>query len=290
MSTQPAEHGAARADLHTHSTASDGTLAPADLVRQASRRGLTILALTDHDTTSGLAEAIATGEELGVRVVPGIELSTDVSAGEVHMLGYGIDPGSESLQSALARYRHARRERAEKIVSRLRELGVDPPEGSVQASASDAALGRPHIARAMIAAGYVQTVSEAFDRFLGNDKPAYIASERKPTPAEAIALIRAAGGLPVHAHPFTSDDFPGSLPTLIDAGLAGIEVYYAEYTLDRRETLARIAAIHGLLATGGSDYHGEQFKQRRDLGSIDLPADVLQRFLQRLDNSTSPSR
>ncbi|MDQ3548097.1 MAG: PHP domain-containing protein [Chloroflexota bacterium] len=279
-----AEPGAARADLHTHSTASDGTLAPADLVRQASRRGLTILALTDHDTTGGLAEAIATGEELGIRVIPGIELSTDVSAGEVHMLGYGIDPGSESLQSALARYRQARLERAERIISRLRDLGVDLPEGSVQASASDAALGRPHIARAMIAAGYVQTVSEAFDRFLGNDKPAYIASERKPTPAEAIALIRAAGGLPVHAHPCTSDDFPGSLAALIEAGLAAIEVYYAEYTPDRRETLARVAASYGLLATGGSDYHGEQFKERRELGSVNLPADVLQRFLQRLDD------
>ena len=283
MSTQPAEPGAPCADLHTHSTASDGTLAPADLVRQASRRGLTVLALTDHDTTSGLAEAIATGESLGVRVIPGIELSTDVSAGEVHILGYGIDPDSKELQEALARYRQARLDRAERIVDRLRELGVDLPPGSVQASSGDASLGRPHIARAMIEAGYVQSVSEAFDRYLGNDMPAYIASERKPTPSEAIRLIRAAGGLPVHAHPFTSGRFPDSLPALTDAGLAGIEVYYAEYTPERREMLERIAAKHGLLATGGSDYHGEQFKERRDLGSVALPADVLHRFLSRIN-------
>lgn len=271
-----------RADLHTHSTASDGTLAPADLVTQASRRGLTILALTDHDTTAGLAEAIVAGEAHGVRVIPGIELSTDVSAGEIHVLGYGIDPASTTLQAALERYRAARLERAARIVARLRELGIHLPEGSVQASASDASLGRPHIARALVAAGHVQTVSEAFDRYLGNDKPAYIASERKPTPAEAIALIRSVGGLPVHAHPFTSNEFPNSLPGMIEAGLAGIEVYYAEYTHDRREALARIAAEHGLLATGGSDYHGEQFKERRALGSVDLPSEVLQRFLDRL--------
>lgn len=284
------EPGPARADLHTHSTASDGTLAPAVLVRQASRRGLTILALTDHDTTSGLAEAIATGAALGMRVIPGIELSTAVSAGEVHILGYGIDPQNQTLQQALTRYRQARRERAERIIARLHELGVDLPEGSVQASDNAASIGRPHIARAMIAAGYVQSVSEAFDRFLGNDKPAYIASERKPTPEEAIQLIRAASGLPVHAHPYTSDAFPESLPALARAGLAGIEVYYAEYTSEQRGVLAGIAAAHGLLATGGSDYHGEQFKERRDLGSVALPAEALQRFLQRLDGEPPRSR
>jgi 3',5'-nucleoside bisphosphate phosphatase len=283
LSTHPAESRAARADLHTHSTASDGTLAPADLVRQAHRRGLTVLGLTDHDTTSGLAEAIATGASLGVRVIPGIELSTDVTAGEVHMLGYGIDPESGALQLALASYRQARLDRAGRIVARLRDLGVDLPEGSVRASSGDASLGRPHIARAMIAAGYVQTVSEAFERFLGDGKPAYIASERKPTPTEAIALIRAAGGLPVHAHPFTSERFPESLRELVEAGLAGIEVYYAEYSPERRELLAHIAAEHRLLATGGSDYHGEQFKERRDLGSVELPATVLHAFLARLD-------
>jgi 3',5'-nucleoside bisphosphate phosphatase len=286
VNTQAAEAGTARADLHTHSTASDGTLAPADLVRQASRRGLSLIALTDHDTTSGLDEAIEAGAALGVRVILGIELSTDVTAGEVHMLGYGVDPRNDTLQQALARYRKSRLERAERIIARLRDLGVVLPEGSVQATSGDASLGRPHIARAMIAAGYVESVSDAFDRYLGNDKPAYVASERKPTPAEAIQLILAAGGLPVHAHPFTSDAFPDSLPELVSAGLAGIEVYYAEYPPERREGLARIAAEHGLLATGGSDYHGEQFKKRRELGSVSIPTAVIQRFLDRLDART----
>ncbi len=282
MSTQPAETGAARADLHTHSTASDGTLAPADLVRQAHRRGLTILALTDHDTTKGLAEAIATGEQLGVQVIPGIELSTDVEDGEVHILGYGIDPENATLQNTLARYRSARRERAGRIIARLRDFGVNLPDGSVQVTDDNAAVGRPHIARAMIELGHVGSISEAFDRYLGTGKPAYIASERKPTPIEAIALIRAAGGLPVHAHPFTSNEFPISLPGLIKAGLAGIEVFYGEYSLQQRTALAQIAMDHHVLMTGGSDYHGAQFKERRDLGSVEIPAEELRRFLQQI--------
>jgi predicted metal-dependent phosphoesterase TrpH len=290
LSKQPVESATARADLHTHSTASDGTLAPADLVRQAHRRGLSLIALTDHDTTRGLAEAIATGEAFDVRVIPGIELSTDVSDGEVHILGYGIVPGSQQLQSVLASYRKERAKRAGRIIDRLRDLGVDLPEGSVRASADDASVGRPHIARAMIEAGFVQSVSEAFDRYLGDGKPAYIASERKPTPLQAIRLIRAAGGLPVHAHPFTSMNFPGSLPELIDAGLAGIEVYYAEYTAEQQQELAGIAAEHGLLATGGSDYHGEQFKERRDLGSVDLPTAAVTQFLRQLDQPSTRSR
>ncbi|MDQ2683818.1 MAG: PHP domain-containing protein, partial [Chloroflexota bacterium] len=176
--TQLVEPGIARADLHTHSTASDGTLAPADLVRQAHRRGLPVIALTDHDSTAGLAEAMATGAEIGVRVIPGIELSTNVSAGEVHMLGYGIDPANETLQRALAGYRQARVERARRIIERLREEGVHLSADDILATADHASIGRPHIARAMIEAGYVSSVSEAFDRYIGNGKPAYVESER----------------------------------------------------------------------------------------------------------------
>jgi predicted metal-dependent phosphoesterase TrpH len=281
--TNLVEPGIARADLHTHSTASDGTLAPADLVRQAHRRGLSVIALTDHDTTAGLADAIVTGAEVGVRVIPGIELSTNVSDGEVHILGYGIDPADTVLQAALARYRQARVERAVRMIERLRGLGVELSEDAVLATADGASVGRPHIARAMIEAGYVTTVGDAFDRFIGNGKPAYIESERKPTPVEAIDLIQAAGGFAIHAHPYTSERFPGSLAELVAAGLAGIEVYYAEYTSDQHRELARIAAEYGILAAGGSDYHGERFKERRDLGTAPLPADVLDRFLQRLD-------
>ncbi|MGH9173148.1 MAG: PHP domain-containing protein [Vicinamibacterales bacterium] len=272
-----------RADLHTHSTASDGTLAPADLVRQAHRRGLAILALTDHDTTEGIAEAVRCGRELGVRVIAGIELSTDVTAGETHILGYGVDPDSRLLCETLASYRRARAERAERIVERLRDLGVELPVGSVRPSGANASVGRPHIARALVAAGHAISVADAFDRYLGEGKPAYIPTERKPTPPEAIQLVLAAGGLPVHAHPFTSDRFPDSLPELIEAGLAGIEVFYGEYTPEQRARLAQIARQHGLLATGGSDYHGERFKEGRELGSVDLPAGALRRFLTRLD-------
>lgn len=270
------------ADLHTHSTASDGTLTPAELVRQASRRGLTILALTDHDTTAGLAEAMSIGAEIGLHVIPGIEFSTDVTSGEVHILGYGIDPDSSALQATLEDYRRSRVERVDLMLARLRELGVDLPEGSVFTLAGDASLGRPHIARAMIAAGYVSSVTEAFDRYLAQGRPAYIDRERQPTPVEAIQVILAAGGLPVHAHPYSSGEFPLSLPALIDAGLVGIEVYYGEYSPRQRAQLAQIAVDHDLLATGGSDYHGEQFKAGRELGSVTLPAADLQRLLDRL--------
>lgn len=283
MRTLPDDRGSGvrRADLHTHSTASDGNLAPADLVRQASERGLSILALTDHDTTLGLADACRAGELRGVYVIRGIELSTDVPSGEIHILGYGIDPAHDELQSTIARLRDASLSRIDRMVARLAELGYRLPEGSVHPSADGASIGRPHVARAMIAAGYVASVGEAFDRFLGRGQPAYIKRERQQ-PAEAVALVRRAGGLPVLAHPGTVAELDVALPELINAGLAGLECYYGEYTDDQRRALAAVATQHGLLATGGSDYHGEGFRAGRELGGVDIPQAGLDRFLAAL--------
>jgi 3',5'-nucleoside bisphosphate phosphatase len=272
----------ARADLHTHSTASDGLLAPADLIRQASRRGLSILALTDHDTTAGLDEATATGDDPGIRVIPGIELSCDVPSGETHLLGYGIDWRHDELQSQLEQLREARRTRLSSILDRLRDLGMTLDADALAPPSEQASVGRAQVARALVSAGYVVSVGEAFDRYLALGKPAYVASDRL-TPQQAIALVRRVGGIPVLAHPFTSPGFEERLPDLIAAGLLGIEVYYGEYDDARRQQLAKIAGRHGLLATGGSDYHGEGFKEGRDLGSVDIPADVLDRFLAALD-------
>lgn len=274
----------ARADLHTHSTASDGVLAPADLVRQASERGLSTLALTDHDTTLGLPEALAAGARHGVRVIRGIELSTDVAAGEVHILGYGIDPANAAFQATIERLRQANARRIERMVARLAELGYPLPEGSVRPSASGASVNRPHIARAMVAAGYVGSVQEGFERFLARGRPAHIARERL-RPVEAVRLIRAAGGLPVLAHPRSVDDLDATLPALLGAGLAGLEAWYGEYSDEQRVALAARADALGLLATGGSDYHGEGFRPGRVLGGVALPPERLARFLAALEGT-----
>jgi predicted metal-dependent phosphoesterase TrpH len=251
-------------------------------MRQASARGLTLLALTDHDTTLGLEEAIDAGERFGVRVIPGIELSTDVREGEIHILGYGIDRGSRVLQDTLARLRDARAARMGRILARLRALGIEVDQSLVQPSASGASAGRAHVARALVAAGHVASVSEAFDRYLGQGKPAYVASERL-RPEAAIQLVVRSGGIPVFAHPFTFAAFRERLPAMIAAGLQGIEVYYGEYGTERRAKLAAIARHHGLLATGGSDYHGEGFREGRSLGSVEIPRDALVAFLERVD-------
>jgi 3',5'-nucleoside bisphosphate phosphatase len=282
------ESGISRADLHTHSTASDGLLAPADLIRQASGRGLSVVALTDHDTTLGLAEAIAAGVRFGLRVIPGIELSTDVDQGQVHILGYGIDFESAELLDALSQLRTARVTRVEKMLERLRELGVTLPPDSVRPSAPGASVGRPHVARTMVEAGYVGSIGEAFDRYIGEGRPAYVASERL-APEDAVRLIARAGGIPVFAHPLSSPDFLESLPSLIDAGLAGIEAYYGEYSAERREQLAQLARSLNLLATGGSDFHGVGFKEGRDLGAVPIPAEVIDELLQRLDRGATNS-
>jgi predicted metal-dependent phosphoesterase TrpH len=273
-----------RADLHTHSTASDGSTAPADLIRQAFERGLSILALTDHDTTLGIPEAVEAGERLGVRVIPGIELSTDVERGEIHLLGYAIDPTSADLQETLARLRDARQSRLTRILQRLQQLGYPVPETRVRPATDDASTGRAHVARAMVAAGYVESVDEAFERFLGSGRPAYVASERL-SPEAAVRLVQRAGGLPVLAHPFSYPGFESRLPALIEAGLEGLEVYYGEYDTVRRGRLAAIARQHGLLSTGGSDYHGAGFREGRDLGSVELPPAVVARFLERVDRA-----
>jgi 3',5'-nucleoside bisphosphate phosphatase len=275
--------GSARADLHTHSTASDGLLAPARLIQQASERGLSVLALTDHDTTMGLDEALAAGRRHGVRVIAGIELSTDVEHGQMHMLGYGIDRHEAGLLSTLEALRASRRARAQQIVDRLRALGIDVDPAAVRPTSSGEAVGRPHVARAMVAAGHVTSVREAFDRYIGEGRPAYVAS-RRLSPPDAARLIAKAGGIPVLAHPFTFPRFREEIPPLIDAGLQGIEVYYGEYTGLQIQELEDIADRYQLLKTGGSDYHGEGVRNGRGLGESPFPDHALERFLEHLDS------
>ena len=265
-----ARAGGGLLDLHTHSTASDGLLPPAQLVALAVERGLRALALTDHDTIAGLPEASAAADAAALRFVPGVELSTQVEAGEVHMLGYFVDTADPALRDALARFRAAREGRAEEMVARLGAAGAPIALERVHAFAAGGSIGRPHVARALIEAGHATSLNEAFERWLVRGRPGYVERFRL-TPPDAVRLIRAARGVPVLAHPHSADDLATLLPGLLAAGLQGIECYYGDYDEARKREYLALAQRHGLVATGGTDYHGGGGAHRRPLGSVAIP-------------------
>jgi 3',5'-nucleoside bisphosphate phosphatase len=269
-------------DLHTHSTYSDGLLSPAMLVEEAASRGVRILALTDHDTVAGIGEARVAGERLGVEIIPGVELSAALpGGGEVHLLGYFVDVEDPALLAQLAGYARARSERMQRMVERLNRIGAPVALERVREIAGHGTVGRPHLGRALVEAGYAEDLSDAFARFIGGGKPAFVPRPRVD-PHDAIALVRAAGGVPVMAHPFSTGGVESVLDRLVPAGLAGMEVDYGEYTPEDREILRQIAARRGLIATGGSDYHGPDRRSARELGSAPVSLEsvaALQRVL-----------
>ncbi len=252
-------------DLHLHSTASDGVCSPADLVRLCLRQGLRFAGLTDHDTVGGVAEALAGAEGTALTVIPGVEISTDVARTEVHILGYFVDWHSPSFAEVLSRLQRSRLERAQKMVRRLEELGRPVEWGRVQALAAGGSVGRPHVAQAMVERRYVGSIPEAFQRYLSRNGPAYV-ERYKLAPVEAVHLVVEAGGLPVLAHPVILeaggqglgqfDELEERLPSLVEAGLVGMEVRYPMYPAFFTEQLSEIAARFGLLTTGGTDFHG----------------------------------
>lgn len=253
-------------DLHAHTTASDGSFTPRELVVEAKARGLSALGITDHDTLGGHAEALAVGAELGVEIVPGIELSVQNAAGEkFHLLGYYVAPDSE-LARELWELQRERDARNEVILGKLAELGKPVAMDRVREIARGGVIGRPHIARAMVEAGHVASVQEAFDRFLG-DGSAATASKQVLTPARAVELIHAAGGVAVWAHPTRPpskragdvdlDVLEAQLRAWIEIGLDGLETYYSQYSAQEASWTAQMAAKYGLLGTGGSDFHGQ---------------------------------
>jgi 3',5'-nucleoside bisphosphate phosphatase len=247
-------------DLHTHSNASDGTFAPAEVVRLAKEGGLKAVALTDHDTTDGLAEAMAAGSALGVEVIPGVEVSARHTGDSMHILGYFIDYHDGALEDRLSVLKGARAERNPKIVAKLNDLGLKITMAQVESISGGGQVGRPHIARALMESGYVRTIQEAFDIYLRSGGKAYVPKFRFP-PHEALAMIREARGVPVLAHPFTlglgsSGALRNLLQELKAVGLAGIEVFYAEHTREQEALYLRLAREVGLLVTGGSDFHG----------------------------------
>ncbi|MEE8319607.1 MAG: PHP domain-containing protein [bacterium] len=271
-------------DLHTHSTASDGTLEPAELVRKAMDCGVKALSLTDHDTLSGLKEAAAQASELDMKFIPGIEISADFSPGTMHMLGYYVDADDSVLKQKLSWLREGRDRRNTLILQMLEKQGYPVEMRELEVYAKGESVGRPHIARAMVAKGYVGNEEEAFNRFLAKGGPAYANKERM-NPTRAMELVIGAGGLPVLAHPQTLDlnstELADLLAELKEAGLAGVETYYFSHSEEEMFLYKHIADDLDLIVTGGTDYHGPGFKGielGRGLGGMMVPDEVVDRL------------
>ncbi len=269
----------ARVDLHIHSTVSDGCLSPAEVVHKSAELGLTIIAIADHDSVDGIAPALAAANTFPwLKVIPCVEISTDVPQGEVHVLGYFIDYTDQKLRATLERLRNSRQERAQGMVAKLRSLGVHIDWQRVQEIAGSGSMGRPHIAQAMLEKGYIASIKEAFTKYISRNGPAYVERE-KMTPAEAVELILQARGLPVLAHPFTTNEPETMVVELKAAGLIGVEAYYDSYTGDEINRLVALAEKHNLIATGGSDYHGLDTATETMIGGVDVPMESAERLI-----------
>lgn len=264
-------------DLHAHTSASDGTLSPEELVDLAGSRDMRVLAITDHDTVDAIPAARRRAEEIGITLVPGVELSTTERRSEVHVLGYGVDIDNDELRHALADLAASRVRRITAMIEKLRDAGYAIDGDAILAQADEGSVGRPHVARALIDIGVVGSVDEAFELFLKPGRPGWI--PREPfTPEQAVSLLVAHDVVPVLAHPFSTGNISGVLNRLVPLGLKGMEVWYGEYDQGQRETLREIAESRDLIATGGSDYHGPGFRAGRDLGTAPVPLEVFHRL------------
>ncbi len=285
-------------DLHIHSTASDGSLSPGDLMAYARRKGAAAVSLTDHDTIDGLETALVAGKEIGLEVIPGLEISAQYPGGTMHLLGYYIDPSDLNLNRELLRLQEARRERNPKIISKLQSLGIPISFDQVQALATGQ-MGRPHIARVLFQMGAVSSFEEAFQKYLAKGAQAYVEKFRF-SPSEAISLITQAGGIPVLAHPFTLNypslrDLKRLIQKLKNSGLKGIEVLYSEHTPNQTGDYFSLAKELNLIYTGGTDYHGD-IKKDVDLltgkGDLKIPYQIVEdlKALKGLDRPFGKTR
>jgi predicted metal-dependent phosphoesterase TrpH len=271
---------AALVDLHLHTTASDGRLVPRQLVHLAAERGLQVISVTDHDSTEGLAEAQEEARRHpGLTLIPGIELSVDVEDGEVHLLGYFLDHQNPELQATLKAFRGSRELRGQRMVEKLASLGVHISWERVVELANGGAIGRPHIAQAMVEKGYIKQPQEAFIRYLGRNGLAYVERE-KLTSAEAARLLLRHRGLPVLAHPAGIPGLEALLRSLKQEGLVGLEVFYGGYSLEQMQGLLTLAERLGLLPCGGSDYHALGTPGEPEPGSIGPPMETAHRLME----------
>jgi len=255
-------------DLHVHTTASDGTKTPREIVEMAAEVGLKAVAITDHDAVDGIDQAIHTGAELGCEIIPGVELSATVDGVDMHLLGFYVDWTHRSLLEQLRYFRKVREERAAKIVQKLNQLGLHIRLEKVKEVAGDGAVGRPHIAEVMVQEHVVGSFNEAFSRYLGNKSPAYV-PKFKISPKAGIEMIRSSGGIAVFAHPGTvrRDEL---IPSFIADGLQGLEVIHPDHSGATTQHYLELAKKYGLVTTGGSDFHGPNTNMS-DLGGFCVP-------------------
>jgi predicted metal-dependent phosphoesterase TrpH len=261
-------------DLHSHSTASDGVFPPAEVAAQAAAAGLGVWALSDHDSVAGLREAGEAAARHGIRLVPGIELSTFIDRREIHVLGHFLDPESRAIRDFEDLLAEKRRVRMGEIIEKLAGLGVGVLPEDIEKYSGGKMLGRPHVARALVEHGHVSSVKEAFDRWLGEGKPAYVQRYRLEAP-DAIALVRGAGGVATVAHPGLSRVERGDLQRMRAWGLGGVEVNHPDQGPSVREKYRRLAAELDLVPTAGSDYHGDAVAPNRHFGDCTMTAESL---------------
>ncbi|MFQ5745936.1 MAG: PHP domain-containing protein [Gemmatimonadota bacterium] len=261
-----------RVDLHLHSTASDGRLEPAEVVRTAAARGLAGLSLTDHDTTEGVEEAAGEAARLGMRFVAGAEISANEPGVSIHLLAYGFAADDPEISGFFRRFRETRERRIVAIVEKLHALGVELEPADVNREVGNGVPTRSHVARALVAGGHAGGIHEAFGRYIGRDRPAFV--EKPPTrPGEVIRLVHAAGGVVLLAHP-GSEFGEATIERWVDEGLDGVEIRHPRNRASARRELERLTSRRGLLRTGGSDWHGPG-TGRADIGSEDVPLEWL---------------
>ena len=277
-------------DLHTHSNISDGTLSPTELVRLAHALGLRALALTDHDNLGGLDEALEASREFDVELIPGVEISVEFKPGTMHIVGYYIWEGREALAKSLEKLQQARADRNPRMVQKLNELGLDVTFEDVRRQAGGEQIGRPHMAKALLEKGYVSSMNEAFDRYLGKGQPAYVDKFRLE-PDAAVAMIRKSGGVPGLAHPFTLEVSRSELEALVsnlkDQGLEAIEVLSPEHNPDQTHFYQGLAVKYNLVTTGGTDFHGSNkpgIQLGTGYGNFKVPYDLLKHLKKRRDD------
>jgi predicted metal-dependent phosphoesterase TrpH len=268
------------ADLHTHTYHSDGTRSPREVIDVARAAGISILSISDHDNLAAYFEIKPYAEQVGVTLIPGVELSCAHAGVDVHIMAYAFDPLDERVEKRLARFREARHTRGRRMVERLRSLGYGIEVDRVEQLAAGGSVGRPHVARALVEAGYVPTVDAAFDELLGSGKPAYVDKERFAI-SEAVTLIRSAGGVTSIAHPTLYPKGEEMVPVLLDSGIDGVEVFHPDVDTAARESYSSVARFRGKMLTGGSDDHGT-VKQVQTLGTIRVPETLIGPILERM--------